>query len=60
MVFYSDSGRITGRNPIWEKGTLTTLMWMFERVILYTNLGKAYEAGTQGHHGAWQEQRDKN
>ena len=40
IVFYSDHVRISGRNPIWVQGTLTTLVRMFEWLWLYTNLGK--------------------
>ena len=40
IVLYAGDGRIEGSNPIWLQGTLMTLMRMFERVLLYTNLGK--------------------
>ena len=40
IVFYIDNGRIVGRNPISVQGTLTTLVWMSERVGIYMNLGK--------------------
>ena len=30
-----------GRKYVWVQGTLTTLMRVFERLRLYTNLGKA-------------------
>ena len=39
LVFYAKDVPIAGRNPIWIQGTLLTLMWMFERFVLYTNLG---------------------
>ena len=35
----ADYGRILGRNPIWVQVNLTTIIQMFERVKLYTNLG---------------------
>ena len=39
-VFYANDGLISGRNPIWVQGALTTLVWTFEGMGLYTNLGK--------------------
>ena len=39
-VFYADNGGIMGRNPIWVQGTLTALVRMFGRDVLYTNLEK--------------------
>ena len=40
IVLYADDDRIIGRNPIWVQRTLTTLVRMFESVVLHTNLGK--------------------
>ena len=39
IVFCADNGRIVGRNPIWVQGALTTLVWTFEKVVIYMNLG---------------------
>ena len=38
--FNSIHRRIMGRNPIWLLLVFTTLVWVFEWVGLYTNLGK--------------------
>ena len=38
ICFYSDDGRITGRDPIWVQVLLTKMVRMFERVGLQTNL----------------------
>ena len=36
--FYADDGRKEGRDPIWVQAALTTMVRMFERVGLQTNL----------------------
>ena len=38
--FYADDGRIAGRDPIWVQAELTTMVRIFERVGLQTNLDK--------------------
>ena len=40
IVTYVDDDHVAGRNPIWMQGILTTLVQMFECLVLYTNLGK--------------------
>ena len=40
ICFYADDGRIAGRYPIWVQTALTTILRMFERVGLQTNLNK--------------------
>ena len=40
IVFYDNNGRMMGRNHIWVQGTLMTLVWIFDQVGIYTNLGK--------------------
>ena len=40
IMFYANNGCIAGRNPIWVQGTLMTLVQMFERVGIDTNMGK--------------------
>ena len=40
IVVYSYNGLIMGRNQIWVQGTLTTPIWMFYCLRLYTNLEK--------------------
>ena len=39
-MFYAGNTRIVGRKPIWVQGALETCVCMFERVGLYTDLGK--------------------
>ena len=39
IVFYAKDGRIVKRKPIWIQGKRTTLIQMFERIGLETNLG---------------------
>ena len=39
ICFYADDGRISGRYPIWVQTALTTMVRMFERVVMQTNLG---------------------
>ena len=38
-IFYVDNGRIAGRNLIWVQTTMKSMVRMFERVLLQTNLG---------------------
>ena len=40
IYFYTDDGRIAGRDPIWVQAALTKMVRMFERVGLQTNLDK--------------------
>ena len=40
-MFYDDHGRISGRKPIWVQGILIALVWIFERLRLYTNMWKS-------------------
>ena len=40
ILFYSNDACITGRNPIRVQDMLATLVWMFEQVGMYKNLGK--------------------
>ena len=40
ICFYADYGRIVGRDPIWVQAEMTTMVRMFERVGLQTNLDK--------------------
>ena len=40
IVFYSYYGQIAGCNPIWVYATLKSMVRMFERVELQTNLGR--------------------
>ena len=40
VCFYTDDGRITGRDTIWVQEALKTMVRMFERFILQTNLNK--------------------
>ena len=39
IVFYLDDGRIAGHKPIWVQTTLTSVVRMFKRVGMQTNLG---------------------
>ena len=40
IYFYADDGRVAGQNPIWVQTALTTMVRIFERVVLQTNLKK--------------------
>ena len=40
ICFYADDGRIAGRDPIWVQAALTTMVRIFKRVVLQTNLDK--------------------
>ena len=39
-MFYAKDGCIMWREPLWVQGTLTTLVRMFEKLVIYKNLGK--------------------
>ena len=38
ICFYADCGRIAGRNPIWVQTALTSMVIIFGRVRLQTNI----------------------
>ena len=40
ISFYADDGRISGRDPIWVQAVLTTMVRIFVRYGLQTNLDK--------------------
>ena len=40
IVFYTENGRVFGRNPIWVQMTMTDMVRMFDRVGIQINLGK--------------------
>ena len=40
ICFYTDDGQIAGQDPIWVQAVLTTMVRIFERVGLQTNLDK--------------------
>ena len=40
IVLYADDGCKVGRNPIWVQKNLTSVVRIFDRLILQTNLGK--------------------
>ena len=40
ICFYADDGWVSGQNPIWVQTALTTMVRIFERVVLQTNLKK--------------------
>ena len=40
VCFYEDERQIAWRNPIWVQTALTTMVRIFERVGLQTNLSK--------------------
>ena len=40
VCFYTDDGGVAGRVPIWVQAALTTMVRMFERVGLQTDLRK--------------------
>ena len=40
ICFYADDVRIAGRDPIWVQTSLATMIIMFKRVGLQTNLSK--------------------
>ena len=40
IVLYDEDSLIMGRNPILVQGILTTPIWVFDWLRLYTNLGK--------------------
>ena len=40
ICFYTDHRQISGQYPIWVQAVLTTVVRMFERVILQKNMNK--------------------
>ena len=43
MLFYADNGMIASSDPVWLQGAFNSLVGLFYRVSLQTNVGKTVD-----------------